>query len=403
MMNTAGVWRGVRGVAWLALAAAVCGLLWRWWSGPLVPAEVAQRRDVVQSVVATGRVVAPHRLDISAMVTAIVDQVPVSEGQGVKAGEVLIRLQSSELQALAAQAQAAANQAQVHMLQVSSVQAPVAAWTLAQAELQWQTAQAQQRRQTELLAQGFVGPAAWDEVNKTAQLTKAQYQAAREQWQALQPNGVDMRAAQVALEQAQAAAQAAKVRLDYAVIRAPVSGVLMARAVEPGNQVQPGKLLMTLSPAGRTQLVVAIDEKNLHLLKLGQTAWASADAYPQQRVAARLVYINPAVNPQMGAVEVKLDVDQPPPNWMQDMTVSVDIQVQRRDGVVVTALHNVHDKDTAPWVLQWVQGRAVKHEVQLGLQSAGDAQVLRGVSEGDRLIPGTAPVTAGQRVRVATP
>ena len=81
----------------------------------------------------------------------------------------------------------------------------------------------------------------------------------------------------------------------------------------------------------------------------------------------------------------------------------VDIQVQRRDGVVVTALHNVHDKDTAPWVLLWVQGRAVKHEVQLGLQSAGDAQVLRGVSEGDRLIPGTAPVTAGQRVRVATP
>jgi HlyD family secretion protein len=115
------------------------------------------------------------------------------------------------------------------------------------------------------------------------------------------------------------------------------------------------------------------------------------------------VYINPAVNPQTGAVEVKLDVDQPPPNWMQDMTVSVDIQVNRRNGVVVTALHNVHDKDTSPWVLQWVQGLAVRQEVQLGLLSAGFAEVVRGVVEGDRLIPSTAPATAGQRVRVATP
>jgi HlyD family secretion protein len=283
------------------------------------------------------------------------------------------------------------------------VQAPVAAQTLAQAHVQWQTAEAQQQRQTQLLAQGFVGPASWDEVTKAAQLAKAQYQSAHQQWQALQPEGVEVLGAQVAIDQALAAAQAARVRLDYAVIRSPVAGFLMARTVEPGNQVQPGKLLMTLSPKGRTQLVVAIDEKNLHLLRLGQSAWASADAYPQQRVAATLVYINPAVNPQTGAVEVKLDVAHPPANWMQDMTVSVDIQVERRNGVVVTALHNVHDKDTSPWVLQWVQGLAVRQEVQLGLLSAGFAEVVRGVVEGDRLIPSTAPATAGQLVRVATP
>lgn len=369
----------------------------------MVPSELALRRDVVQSVVATGRVVAPHRMDISSMVTATVDAVPVSEGQVVKTGDVLIRLQSSELKALAAQAQAAVNLARVHLLEVTTVQAPVAAQTLAQAQVQWQTAEAQLQRQTQLITQGFVGQASLDEVSKAAQLAKAQYQSAHQQWQALQPDGVEVRAAQVAIDQAMAAAQAASVRLDYAVIRSPVDGFLMARTVEPGNQVQPGKLLMTLSPTGRTQLVVAIDEKNLHHLRSGQSAWASADAYPQQRVAATLVYINPAVNPQTGAVEVKLDVAHPPANWMQDMTVSVDIQVDRRNGVVVTALQNVHDKDTSPWVLQWVQGLAVRQEVQLGLLSAGSAEVVRGVVEGDRLIPSTAPVTAGQRVRVATP
>ncbi len=57
--------------------------------------------------------------------------------------------------------------------------------------------------------------------------------------------------------------------------------------------VQPGKVLMVLSPSGETQLVLQIDERNLAKLKLGQKALASADAYPAQRFAAELVYINP--------------------------------------------------------------------------------------------------------------
>ena len=69
--------------------------------------------------------------------------------------------------------------------------------------------------------------------------------------------------------------------------------------------VQPGKVLMVLSPAGETQLVLQIDERNLGRLKLGQRALASADAYPQERFAAELVYINPGVDAQRGTVEVQ--------------------------------------------------------------------------------------------------
>ena len=119
---------------------------WRWWSGPWVDVDRVLRRDVVQSVVATGRVVAPHRVDVSAMVTATVARVPVSEGQVVQAGEVLITLHSLELKALSEQAQAALTQAQARLIQIQEVQSPVAAQALAQAEVQWQTAQAQQHR-----------------------------------------------------------------------------------------------------------------------------------------------------------------------------------------------------------------------------------------------------------------
>jgi HlyD family secretion protein len=95
---------------------------------------------------------------------------------------------------------------------------------------------------------------------------------------------------------AQASAQAARARASYAVVKAPVAGTLIAPNVEAGDVVQPGKVQMTLSPQGRTQLVVAIDEKNFALLVLGQPALVSADAYPTQRFAALLACINPGVN-----------------------------------------------------------------------------------------------------------
>ena len=90
----------------------------------------------------------------------------------------------------------------------------------------------------------------------------------------------------------QASAQAARARTSYAAVKAPVAGTLIARNVEVGDVVQPGKVLMTLSPQGRTQLVVAIDEKNLALLVLGQQALVSADAYPAQRFAATLAWLD---------------------------------------------------------------------------------------------------------------
>jgi HlyD family secretion protein len=171
--------------------------------------------------------------------------------------------------------------------------------------------------------------------------------------------------------------------------------------VEVGDVVQPGKVLMTLSPKGKTQVVVAIDEKNLHFLHLGQKALVSADAYPQQHFNAELVYINPAVNPQTGAVDVKLDVAQPPEVLRQDMTVSVDLEVARRPKALMLPLSVVRDAESAaPWVLRVQGGRAVKVLVQVGLRSNGLLEALHGVEEGDWLVSGTPNVQPRDRVRV---
>jgi HlyD family secretion protein len=196
----------------------------------------------------------------------------------------------------------------------------------------------------------------------------------------------------------------ARARTRYAFLRAPVDGTLIGRHVEVGDVVQAGKVLMTLSPTGRTQLVLAIDEKNMHLLALGQKALASADAYPKQRFGASLVYINPGVNPQTGAVEVKLDVAQQLPHIGQDMTVSVDIEVARRPNALIVPADSVRDIDAAaPWVLRVEDGHAVRRSVGLGLQSGGMVEVLEGLREGDALVPTSLPVVAGARVRTLAP
>jgi HlyD family secretion protein len=109
--------------------------------------------------------------------------------------------------------------------------------------------------------------------------------------------------------------------------------------------------LMVLSPVGKTQLVVQIDERNLAMVQLGQPALGAADAYPTQHFAARVAYINPSVDPARGSVVVKLDVAAPPAWLRQDMTVSVDIEVARRNATLVLPLSHLRDGAGAqPWV-----------------------------------------------------
>ena len=174
-----------------------------------------------------------------------------------------------------------------------------------------------------------------------------------------------------------------------------------AAFVEPGNVVQPGKELMALAPAGETQIVVQIDEKNLAQLKLGQQALASADAFPKERFAAELVYINPGIDALRGSVEVKLRVREPPAYLRQDMTVSVDIEVARSRDTVVAPADAVRDANgDQPWVLAVNGWRAERRPVKLGLKGDGRIEVLDGVAPGDRLILATEQtVRAGQRVR----
>ncbi len=405
--HTLGVLRRHRTLAIIFVIVAAIGWMFgpRLVLGPDVVVEVVTRANFVQSVVATGRVETPQRIDVGVQVTGRVKRVPVAEGQVVAAGATLIELEPSELAAALDEAQHAVQAASARVRQVAEVQSPLAVQALRQAQLNHEATRDARARSEVLLAAGAIGEVARDDARRAEQVAAAQVVSAQRQVASARASGSDASAARAAQAQAGAGADLARARLTYATVRAQRAGTLISRDVEPGDVVQPGRILMTLSPAGETQLVVQIDEKNLQMMRLGLTALASADAYPKDRFAATVVYVNPGVDAQRGAVEVKLRVPSPPAYLKQDMTASVDIQIARRDSATLMPSDAVHDPDSAaPWVFRITDGHVRRTPITLGLRSGGLSEVLAGVSAGDRVVPAAnLSVRDGARVRAVLP
>ena len=389
-------------IAALALVAlgAAFGVA-RFAFGPSIEVTKVVRRDVVQAIVASGRVETPYRVGIGSQIVGTVAKVPVAEGDRVKAGQVLIVLDAREAGALAKQAEVAVAQAEARLRQLRELQLPVASQSLRQAEVNLENAKATQERNRRLFESGFIGRSALDESRRALDVAQTQVDSARKQVETARPSGSDYAMAATALAQAQASLQAARARLAYTTIAAPRDGILIARDVEVGDVVQPGKSLMVLSPEGETQLVLQIDERNLSRLQIGQPALASADAYPNERFRAEVVYINPGVDPQRGTVEVKLRVADPPAYLRQDMTVSVDIEIERHANALALPADAVRDLGAAkPWVLEVNGSRTKRQDVTLGLRGEGWVEVRSGLEEGDLVVPAAdTSVKPGRRVR----
>src|SRR5690606_33112761 len=184
--------------------AAAAFALPRLLYGPLVPAVPVVQREFVQSVVASGRVQTPHRVEIGSQITGTVVRVPVAEGQDVRAGEVLVELDDTELRAAVEQARTAVAQAQAKLRQLHEVQAPVAEQNVRQAQATLEYARAQHRRNEELFRKGFIGRAALDDSRKNVELADAQLRAAQRQLEATREGGSEVALAETALAQARA-------------------------------------------------------------------------------------------------------------------------------------------------------------------------------------------------------
>jgi HlyD family secretion protein len=379
---------------------AAAGLAAWWLRAPSVAAVTLQTAALVRTLQFSARVATASRVDVGSTLTGRVLNVAVAEGAQVRRGDVLLRLESDELRAALMQAQAAERQAAARLAGLRSTGRSSAQAALAQTDSVLIAALAELQRTHELVAQGFLSAARLDEVRRSVAVAQAQQDGAQAQRAATADRGTEIQQAQAQLSLATAATAAAQARLDQAVLSAPADAKVLARLVEPGQIVQPGRALLTLALAGPSQLIAQADERFLQQLQVGQSAMVVADAFPGQRFAARVQSIAPLVDAQRGAVEVKFSLPESPPAFLrEDMTLSVEVETARRDAALAVPGAALRGDAGAPRNVVWIErsGRVEQRAVRLGLRTLEAAEVLEGLGAGDTVLVGDAP-PPGKRV-----
>lgn len=358
--------------------------------GPSLPGHEIVARPLVQTIVATGRVAAVSRAQVGSPVTGVVVERRVQEGDVVQPGDVLAVLRADDLEAALREAQAA-------LAQLQEATRPQAQAALREAEARLAQASREVQRRRTLSEQRAIAHEQMEQAIQAeiiARTTAEQARLAARSLEAGNPNEAAARA-RVA---------SAKAQLAKTTIRAEIAGTVLTRNAEPGDLVQPGRVLFEIARNNDTEVLVPLDEKNLEVLSIGQSAMCIADAYPTQPFPARVSFIAPSVDPQRGTVDIRLTVAPIPDFLRQHMTVSVNVETGRRDRAIAVprdALTVIDGNRAELWLV--TDGRATRREVRLGLRGLTQTEVTAGLQPGDWILADPqAAVAPGDRVRVVS-
>lgn len=366
------------------------------WRGPVLPGLTVELMPLELRIVASGEVRYQSLARIGSEMTGTVLARHVREGDRVNKGDLLIELNPDELQARL-------DQAKTLLQQLREVSRPQAQAALAEARDNLRQASREARRRETLAVKGVIAAEQLEQVqrielNAKTALTRAQLVA-----DSLAAGSTEEQLLQQRIISAEA--ELAKTR-----IYAPFAGRVQTRNVEPGDLVQPSKVLLEiarsdgLDPDGVAsdglEVVVALDEKNFAPLKLQQPVQLIADAWPEQTVPGVVSFIAPAVDSSRGTIDVHISVLSDDSNFLQGMTVSANIIAAERERTLV--LPNDYlliGSAGQPQVLRWQDGAVRSLDVQLGLRNMTHSEILSGLAEGDVVVQ-AGKVSDGQRARV---
>ena len=372
----------------LLLILAAGFAVFRWWQGPLLSGYSISSMPLVQTVVATGRVVTVSRTQVGSEITGVVLKRLVQEGDRVTRGDLLLVLRSDELTAQVRQAEAALNE-------LMSSTRPQASVDLANAQVQLAQASRELQRRRILAKDSVISKEELEQSEKAESLARNNVESARLKALALAPG----KAEEIVLRERLFALQA---QLAKTQVRSEVTGIVLTRNVEPGDLVQPGMTLFTIALDGNTEIRVPLDERNLPRLALQQNASVIADAYPDRPFPGQINFIAPSIDPERGTVEVRLTVDPVPDFLRQDMTVSVNIETDQRAHARVIpndALGNVQGNKAIVLLLR--DGKIHRQTVTLGLRGLAMSEVVSGLQDGEQVLAdAVSPLKDGTRARL---
>jgi HlyD family secretion protein len=322
-----------------------------------VTASVVTEGQATTLLTATGYVEAERKADLSPKLTSRIVELNVTEGSRVRRGDIIARLDDTDLNA-----------------------------QLAEASANWVNAQADLERQKSLYEQGLAPRSTLDAAVASERATRAR-------------------------------ADYAKALIDYTVIRAPFSGVVTAKRAFVGEAVSPfgsspsgggsGGAIVTLVEFSSLYVGADVNEANLAKLAPKQPAEITLDAVPDKTYHGFLRQIVPAADRQKATVRVKvafLDADE---KILPDLSARVAFTSQPTQGNssrrrVLVPKPALVSRDEKPGVYRVVDGRARFEPVETGGDVQGQIEVTKGLQGGERLIvvPPGAAIREGERVRM---
>lgn len=303
-----------------------------------VPVEVvdAESRDLRSSIVSTSAVDSRHAVDIVAEIPGIVVNLDVEQGDSVKKGQRLARVQREELN-----------------LGVENAASNVARLEREVARLE------------PLFEKGIVSQQAYDE---------AAYR----------------------LQTAQAEAKRARTASDDMRVTSPIDGVVAIRHVNIGQQVATGTPLFRVVDPDDLIVEVNLTEQALGKVFEGQASYITSDALSNREFSGTVERISPVVDPRTGTVRVTIDLDEssadgadagsPAPKLRPGMFVKVNVVTSERPGVVAIPRRAVVDVEGRNRVFVVTGETVERREVELGIAEGSMVEVIDGIEVGEDVV-----------------
>ena len=303
--------------------------------------EVVRPREERSSqsavLMATGYVIAHHKVQVGSKIAGRVAWIGVEKGDRVKRDQMVVRLEDREFRAQYDQAKSAYDGAQAHLQELERGSRPEeidrAKADVERAQADVQTADAQLKRIQGLVKEGVAPAQSLDDAKGRSDSARANVAALTKTYELIRqgPRQEQIDTARSEAARAKAAMEYAKTILDATEIRVPSNGTILERNVEQGEMVTTSfvgdrgakSFVVTLADLDDLQVELDINQNDFNRISADQACTVVTDAYPDRVYNCRVDEISPEANRQKATIQVKVKVAEPDEYIRPDMNARV--------------------------------------------------------------------------------
>ncbi|MGC8809838.1 MAG: efflux RND transporter periplasmic adaptor subunit [bacterium] len=378
----------------------------------IIPVEVTVVRKVFfpLEIVTVGTVLPWREVIITPKVAGRIEKIFVKEGDLVKAGDLLVKLEQTDFILGLKQAEAALATAQANLANLLAGTRPEkieqAKAALHQAAANLANMEKEYQRIKRLAAIEAVAQRQLDAVTAQYESALAQVKQAQEQLEMLQkgPTKEEIEIAKAQVKQAETTVAVAQNYLRDSQIRAPFSGFITARFVDEGVQVYttPKTDILKLTDVRHVKIEASVPERYYQRVRIGTKAQINLDALPGEIFPGQVSRIIPEVNQISRNFKVEIDIPNPHLRLKSGMFANVVLFVGEKETLAITRDVLIVDQVTGVSYAFVIEGdQAGQRKLTLGERSGVLIEVLHGLKEGEKLVvKGQTRLKSGSKVKI---